>query len=281
MGIYEFKDTHGFNFYDMKFKRTKNIYWTPHNHQDFHEIILFLNGNVEFIVEGNIYPIEPYDIIFTRRSEVHNIHQHGNYRYQALVFEIFNNFFTQNKCDKYINVFSNRPLGVNNLIPAKYVKKYGIDALFGAVVQYIDDEADGAIAASSRAVELLYLMNLINSKINKSSEYTQHILNSSTDYSKLIRNVIVYINEHLTEELNLNKISEIFYISKSHLCHSFKTHTGFSVNRYITAKRLNLVHDLVAEGHSWLEASVEAGFGNYSNFYKTFKNTYGCAPSKH
>ena len=280
MGIFEFKNTHGFNFYDMKFKRTKNIYWTPHNHQDFHEIILFLNGNVEFIVEGNHYPIEPYDIIFTRRSEIHNIHQHSNYSYQALVFEIFNDFFEKNNCQKYINVFTNRPLGANNLIPAKFVREYGIDALFESTARYLDDESDEAIAASAKAVELMYLMNLINQKMNKSGEYTQMILNSSTDYSRLIRDVIIYINKHLTEELNLNKISEMFYISKSHLCHSFKTHTGFSVNRYITAKRLNLVHDLVDEGHSWLDASVEAGFGNYSNFYKTFKNTYGRAPSK-
>ncbi len=279
MRVYNYKNEHGFGFYDMKHKPTSDIFWTLHHHE-FHEVILFLNGNAQFVVEGNHYPIKPYDLIFTRNSEMHNIQPTGDYKYEAIVFEIHNNFFNQNNCERYKNVFLNRPLGTNNFIPAELVKKYRIDTLAESMAKYIEDESDNQNVAKCKVTELLYLLNIINHKMSKSDVYSNMLLNDSADYSKQIRDIILYINEHIREDLNLNKIAEIFYISKSHLCHSFKVHTGFTVNKYITLKRMTLTLELADQGHSWLDASVEAGFGNYSNFYKAFKKTYGASPTK-
>ena len=95
-----------------------------------------------------------------------------------------------------------------------------------------------------------------------------------------IKSVILYINEHLTESLSLDVISNEFYISKGHLCRIFKASTGYTLNNYIAYKRLLYARELATTGMSWTNASIEAGFGNYSNFYRTYVRTFGVPPRK-
>ena len=69
-------------------------------------------------------------------------------------------------------------------------------------------------------------------------------------------------------------------MSKSHLCHLFKEQTGLTVNQYIKQKRLIKVKELRAEGRNFLDASLKAGFGSYSSFYKAYIEEMGHAPSE-
>lgn len=45
--------------------------------------------------------------------------------------------------------------------------------------------------------------------------------------------ILHYINDHLAEELSIEKLSADFYISKYHMMHKFKEETGYSVRRKI------------------------------------------------
>ena len=119
----------------------------------------------------------------------------------------------------------------------------------------------------------------------KQSTANGHILNKCitetntlVSYNKYIKNIITYINDNLTSNLNLDTISEHFFINKSYLCRIFKKHTGFTVNKYITHKRIMLVRELCHNNVSLSEASIQAGFGNYSNFYKMYVKETGHTP---
>ena len=50
----------------------------------------------------------------------------------------------------------------------------------------------------------------------------------------LYQNISQYIEEHLNEDLSLDRLAREFYVSKYHIAHIFKDSIGISVHQYIT-----------------------------------------------
>lgn len=238
-----------------------------HNHPDRYEILLFQKGDAEFWVEGSKYPLIPEDIIVVSNFEMHRVHHNSPSEYKRTVINIDLNFFTKHGCEEYKNIFVSRTLGENNCISSELSKKYCLSDIMRKIENYLNDDEDNGVAAAAALIELLYLLNRAADKTNKQIKNNEQI-----------KNIILYINNRLTEQLTLDKIAEAFFISKGHLCRIFKEYTGYTLNRYITYKRLMYVRELVANGASWTDAGLEAGFSSYSNFYKAYRRTYGHAP---
>ncbi len=87
-----------------------------------------------------------------------------------------------------------------------------------------------------------------------------------------------YIEEHLEEDLSLEKLAKQFFVSKYHIAHVFKDSIGLSIHQYITKKRLNLCKEAIDSHMSITEAYHKFGFGDYSSFYRAFKKEYGVSP---
>ena len=52
--------------------------------------------------------------------------------------------------------------------------------------------------------------------------------------ASLYDNLMQYIENHLDEELSLDHLAEVFYVSKFHIAHIFKENLGLSIHQYIT-----------------------------------------------
>ena len=89
------------------------------------------------------------------------------------------------------------------------------------------------------------------------------------------------MNQNLTEELTIQNLASHFYLSPSYLCKIFKTETGTTINRYITAKRITQAKALLAEGYSVTDVCPMCGFNDYSNFLKAFTKAVGISPKKY
>ena len=71
-----------------------------HTH-DFYEILLFLEGDAEYIAEQNVYPLEPYDIVLARKNELHRIRLKSAAYYRRIAIELLPSFFVENNCLLY------------------------------------------------------------------------------------------------------------------------------------------------------------------------------------
>jgi AraC-like DNA-binding protein len=87
-----------------------------------------------------------------------------------------------------------------------------------------------------------------------------------------------FINENLRGDLSLDRLSQEFYISKSHLMHKFKSVAGCTAHGYILQKRLILAADLIKNGMPVTEACEQSGFSDYTAFLKAFKKMFGTTP---
>lgn len=235
-----------------------------HNHDDVYEIVLFLSGEAEFYVEGNIYKLKPYDMIITRPFEMHHIKCLSKKTYERIILYIHTDFFKHNHCEEFESIFTDRLPGTESLIPADIVKDNLLNPI-NRISVYIHDGS--LTAANAVLIEFLYLLN--ESKTTISPEKSK---------DKRISNIILYINEHLSETITLDFLAEKFYINKYHLCKIFKKNTGYTLSQYINYKRIMLVRELHINGQTLLEASTNAGFNNYSHFYRMYVKKTGMTP---
>ena len=66
--------------------------------------------------------------------------------------------------------------------------------------------------------------------------------------------------------------------SISYICSAFRSVMNKTINNYIKEKRLDLAVQYLKADIPITEAAEQAGFNNYSYFYKTFKSVYGISP---
>ena len=78
--------------------------------------------------------------------------------------------------------------------------------------------------------------------------------------------IIEYIQKHLAN------------YSISYICSAFRSVMNKTINNYIKEKRLDLAVQYLKADIPITEAAEQAGFNNYSYFYKTFKSVYGISP---
>jgi len=95
-----------------------------------------------------------------------------------------------------------------------------------------------------------------------------------------LRSILGYIDGHLDEPISLDGIATHVSRSKSSVCHLFEERMRISPKQYILQKKMALANGLIRKGVPPTEAALRVGYGNYSNFYRIYKKTYGHSPNE-
>lgn len=238
-----------------------NYGFSLHSHEGVYEILYIEEGTPSFWVEGTSYPLLKGDIVIARQDEMHRIIHMESYMYKRLVINVKTEFFNIEGCENYATFFENRPVGIGNHFEA--------DDTFEEIVARIKKYSRLGEEPLVRFAlcELVWALNKVSEKSLKESR-------------GLVQDIVLYINENITQNLTLEKIANHFYISKYHLCRIFKEKLGLTVARYIIHKRILLVKELCASGKNITEACISSGFGDYSSFYVAYKKETGKSPAK-
>src|SRR5947209_12813965 len=88
-----------------------------------------------------------------------------------------------------------------------------------------------------------------------------------------------YIESHLAEALTLDEISAIGGVSRFHMVRAFAAATGFSVMRYVRARRLsNAARALASGAPDILSLALDADYGSHEAFTRAFRDHFGLTP---
>lgn len=102
------------------------------------------------------------------------------------------------------------------------------------------------------------------------------------DISRLIKNIIQYINHNFKEDITLSKIAREFWLNPSYLSRQFKVNVGVNITEFITGRRLEYAKaQLAASDASISEIALNAGFNNISYFNTVFKRRLGVSPRQY
>ncbi|MFO7937216.1 MAG: AraC family transcriptional regulator [Kiritimatiellia bacterium] len=90
-----------------------------------------------------------------------------------------------------------------------------------------------------------------------------------------------YVDEHLQEPLDRQRVADALQLHPNHLSRLFKTYDNFSFSNYITQARMNRAELLLAD--STLNVSDVAylsGFASPNYFIRLYRRQHGCSPGK-
>src|SRR6201989_1228043 len=88
-----------------------------------------------------------------------------------------------------------------------------------------------------------------------------------------------YIESHLAGPMTLDDISDVAGISRFHMVRAFAAATGFSVMRYVRARRLTeAARALAAGAPDILSLALGADYGSHEAFTRAFRDHFGATP---
>jgi len=246
-----------------------------HTH-DYYEFYFFLEGNVSIQVENQIYPVTFGDMIvippeISHKPIIHN----DQIPYRRFVFWISSEFYehllhlsedygylTEYVKENGYYIFHNDRITFNS-IQSKILR----------LIEEMQSDRFGHSAQTSLYVnDLLLHVNRLIYERNHPINYFR----SDTLYQR----ICFFIEEHIDEELSLDRLAKEFFVSKYHIAHIFKDNLGLSVHQYITKKRLSLCKQAILGGAGSMEVYRDFGFGDYSSFFRAFKKEYGTSPNE-
>lgn len=260
------------NFYMMNRSKTEKPdreLYEYHTH-NLYEFLMLIEGDTSFIIDGNKYKLNPYDLTIPGKDQIHRIYHDSVKPYDRICVFVMPEFFIENNIKELEDGFLKKALSTQRKISHEICLKSGLHDVFMRMKKYSDNFTNPYKAVvKSTIIEMIYIINsldVVPTKDNKNS---------------LIKSIINYINDNFKDELSLDELSNEFYVSKHHLCRIFKKETGMSVYNYITLKRLSLVQKLKSDGLLITQASQMAGFKNYSSFYRAHIKFHKQNPSQY
>ncbi len=237
----------------------KNISISKNRKTTMFEIELPIESGGISYIDKNACPIHPNMLICAKPNQkrhtkfpfkcyyIHMIVQNG-----SLYDDLRNtpDFFETDRYDTYLKIFQ------------KIVKYYS------------SLSTDEELILQSHILELLYTMRKDVKKQDRNLK--------SGNNRKVIENALKYIKEHLTEELNLEKIAKEMSLSPIYFHNIFKSATGKTLRDYIEEQRIIKAINLLQTTDCKLtEIAYECGFSSQSYFSFVFKRRMQQTPREY
>ena len=106
--------------------------------------------------------------------------------------------------------------------------------------------------------------------------------NNTNKTQHLIASIQNYIQEHLTDNLNLSVIANYVNYNESHISRLFKRHTGSNLSDYITSCRVEYAKSLLEKTDDTVQViSQKVGFHTSQYFSSVFRKSTGLSPNEY
>ena len=100
------------------------------------------------------------------------------------------------------------------------------------------------------------------------------------DWITGIQNALDYIEEHLTEDIDYDRVAEQSFSSSYHFQRIFSLLCGFTIGEYIRYRRLSLAgSELASTDIKVIDAALKYGYESPDSFARAFQKFHGITPS--
>lgn len=246
-----------------------------YHYHDFDKIIIFIQGNVTYRIEGCSYKLEPYDILFVSHNDIHKPDIDSSVPYERIIVYLSPGFLQTYQAEDYdlSDCFKKSKTLHSHVLRLHSMEK---SSLYHTLtdLEYASTHDGYAKDLYCQVVFIKFMIQLNQASFTNLVTYLPPVTGD-----KRILTVMDYINTHLLDDMSVDSIAEACYISRYHLMHVFKEETGYTLFDYVTEKRLLLARDLLKKGTSITEVCFQSGFKNYSTFSRAYKKQFHVSPS--
>ena len=250
-----------------------------HYHEGY-EIMQIWSEQGNILIEDKIYPIGKGNIYIINASECHCSNPDSSIPYSRSKVT----FSTP-----YIHSIL-EPIGQLCLLEPFLIKSTGatncivpegwmIDK-FNYLFKEIADESSSGneVRIATMTACILEMLVLVYRWYKEHSAKTTHSIHNINEH---VQRTLDYVNLHLFEGLNIEKICEELHLSKYYLCHLFKAITGLTLMQYIIERRVSAAKKLLTHTNEAIsKIAIDTGFGSFSIFSRCFRRITGHTSSE-
>lgn len=260
-----------FRLFHLTDQETREV---KYHYHDFDKITIFIKGHVTYTIEGKSYELSPYDIVLVRHNDIHRLVVDNSQIYERIIVYISPNFMNAYKTDSYdlSYCFQKAEEEHSNVLRIPSLKN---SSLFQSITRLEKSFSDDGYA-SDLYRQVLFLEFMIH--LNRAARKNRLEFIDTDNCNTKILDILQYINENLNHDLNIDILSDHFYISKYYMMRLFKQETGYTLGQYISQKRLLLAKELLLSGEPVTKACFDCGFKDYSTFSRAYKRLFGESP---
>ena len=259
-----------FRLFHLKSKGGTQV---EYHYHEFCKILLLISGGGGYYVDGQRYLLQSGDIVLLDAHSIHRPELEADSPYERIILYISPEYLQrQSTADCNLqSVFSGENGHVLRLPEDRKQKLFRMAA---ALERDLGEDAFGREIFSSAQL-LRFLVELGRNRENPETSGPSPIMPQSQRIVEILR----YIDDHLSEDLDAETIAKAFFISKYHMMRQFRQETGTTVHLYITQKRLVKARELMDSGMRATEACYRCGWRSYSSFTRAYGKHLGTTPT--
>ena len=253
--------------------KSKSGTQTEYHYHEFCKVLLLVQGSGGYFVDGQRYLLQSGDIVLLDAHSIHRPELDADSPYERIILYISPEYLRrQSTAECHLqSVFSGEKGHVLRLPEEQRQKIFRIAA---RLERDLAGEAFGREILSN--ADLLQLLV----EIGRNRERPESSAPSPViPKDKRIAEILSYIDDHLSEDLDAQIIAKAFFISKYHMMRLFRRETGTTVHLYITQKRLVKARELMDSGMRATEACYRCGWRSYSSFTRAYNKHLGTTPT--
>lgn len=253
--------------------RTQRDGAVDYHYHEFCKLLLLVSGNGGYVVDGHRYLLQPGDVVLVGSRCVHRPELQSGGPYERIIIYIDPAFLERESskdCD-LAELFSGERGHV--LRPSESASRKLL-SMASVLERELSWEQYGREILSKAAL-LRLLVEVGQSLRQADARRIQPVTPQNSRILELKR----YLDDHLAEDLDIDALSEAFYISKYHMMHQFRRETGSTIHTYLSRQRLLHARDLMKKGMRATEACYRSGFRSYSSFTRAYSKFFGTTPT--
>ncbi len=243
------------------------------HYHNVYEIYYFVEGDVDYLVEGKLYHPTPHSLILLSPQVFHGVKVNTDRPYRRFTLHFHPDLLDAQRRALLLSAFPSLE---------KHSRKEVYYENIGNMQLHSFLEALLLLDAQPEEIKQQLLPTYIEAILAQLTLICRTLspVEVNAVASRTITEIISYLNDNLTGNITLDRLSEHFCISKHYLNRAFKKAAGTTVLDYLIHKRVIYAQQLIMNGSTAAEAATQSGFRDYSVFYRAYRKHTGHSPLK-
>lgn len=236
-----------------------------------YEIYYFIEGDVDYLVEGKLYRPAPHSLLLLSPHVFHGVKVRSENPYRRYTLHFHPDLLQPERRQLLLSAFPSNEKHSGREVYYENLSVTQLGSFF---------EALEGLAQQSEQLKRQLLPTYIEAILAQLTIIcqTHSPVQVEASTSHTITDIIAYLNDNLTEHITLDHLSEHFNISKHYLNRAFRKAAGTTVFDYLIYKRIIYARQLMINGSTATEASLRSGFRDYTVFYRAYRKHLGHSP---
>ncbi len=263
--------------------RNKGEWHMPMEWHTSLEIFICLKGKGRYYIGSKLYEFEEGDIFVISNAELHKSEIYENGSFDALLIMFSPEQMLPERVvqgEELMDLFYGRIGNFSHQHRPESKKRALYETVAGQMLKEYEEKQMG-YKESLRALLMWMLIELNRAYRDSGSQDFSYVIEEKIKHKKVISQVLLYIEEHYDEDINLGELADRLYVNQSYLSREFKKSTGYSMVKFITNKRIREARELLrSTSLSVTEIATRVGYNNITHFHTMFKKEIGISPKE-